>query len=103
MEKSMYLIREIMHCKPGKAKEMVAKFKELSKAMKKQGYKTMRIYTDMSGERYWTVVAEWEIDSLDKMAEASRGAMMDEKVQKAMSDYHGFVEWGTREIYKVEQ
>ena len=34
----MYMSREIMHCKPGKVKDLVVKFKALSDAMKGMGY-----------------------------------------------------------------
>ena len=57
MEVAMYMSREIMHCKPGKVKDLVAKFKVLSEAMKGMGYPPLRIYTDLSGENYWTVIA----------------------------------------------
>ena len=62
----MYLIRDILHCKPRKVHPMVDKFKALAKAINKFGFKNQfRIFTDVSGARYWTVVAEMEIESLD--------------------------------------
>ena len=100
----MYLIREVMHCKPGQVRPMVEKFKELSKAMKKMGYKkSLRILTDVSGERYWTVIASQEVESLEEYTEMSRKTMSDKKLQKVMKDYHNLVEPGHREIYKIEQ
>ena len=95
----MYLIRDIMHCKPGKVRPMVEKFKQLAKVMKKMGYKQpMRVMTDVCGERYWTVVAEMEIKSMEEHAEMSRKTMSDKNLQKVMKDYHELVESGRREI-----
>ncbi len=99
----MYLIRDIMHCKPGQAKPMVQKFQALRKSMKKLGMRdNMRILTDISGERYWTVVAEMEADSLENYAEMSRKTMSDKNIQKAMKGYHDLVIQGRREIYMIE-
>ncbi len=62
----MYLIRDIMRCKPGNARPMVDKLKALAKAINKFGIKNQfRILTDVSGKRYWTVVAEMEVESLE--------------------------------------
>ena len=60
----MLLIREIMYCKPGKVRPMVDKFLAMSKLGEKSGMPPMRIMTDFSAERYWTVVAEMEVQDL---------------------------------------
>lgn len=99
----MYLIRDTMHCKPGQVKPMVEKFKELSKLMKKMGYGSFRILTDFSGDRYWTVVSEQETESFEAMMDNAQKAMSDPKLQKVMKGYHELVEWGHREIYKIEE
>ena len=98
----MFMSREIMHCKPGKVKELVEKFKVLSEAMKGMGVPPFRIYTDLSGEQYWTVVAEQEIESIDEMNATAQKAMADPKVAAAMKGYHELVNDGRRELYKVE-
>ena len=98
----MFMSRDTMHCKPGKVKDLVAKFKLLSDALKTMGYPPMRIYTDVSGEKYWTVVTEQEVQSLDQMAELSRKAMSDPKVSEAMKGYHELVVEGRREFFKLE-
>jgi hypothetical protein len=100
----MFLIRDVMHCKPGKVRPMVEKFKALEKVMKKIGAKNkFRILTDVSGERYWTVVAEIEADSLEGYAEMSRKTMSDKNLQKAMKGYHDLVDEGRREIFMIEK
>lgn len=98
----MYLVRDIMYCKPGQVRPMVEKFKQLSKVMKKMGFTTLHIMTDVSAERYWTVVSEQEVDSLEEYAEMSRKTMSNKDLQKVMKDYHNLVESGRREIYMVE-
>jgi hypothetical protein len=102
MENTMLMIREVMSCKPGKVKPMVEKFLAMSKVMDKNGMGKMRVLTDVSGERYWTIVAEFEVDSLDKfMAMMSNSPQMKE-IEPIMKDYHDLVDHGRREIYKVE-
>lgn len=98
----MFMSREIMHCKPGKVKDLVEKFKILSDALKGMGYPPLRIYTDVSGENYWTVVAEQDVKSLDEMADLSKKAMSDPKVSSAMKGYHDLVNDGRRELYRIE-
>lgn len=99
----MYLIRDVMHCKPGQVRPMVDKFKELGKLLKKKGYvSSMRISTDLSAERYWTVVSESEVDNLETYGDMARKTMSDPKFQKIMKDYHNLIDDGRREIYKIE-
>ena len=38
----MFLVREIMYCKPGKVRDMVNKFKGISSVMERLGYKPFR-------------------------------------------------------------
>jgi hypothetical protein len=99
----MYLIREIMYCKPGKVGEMIKKFKQMEPLMKEAGYAgPVRVMTDMSGEQFWTLVWEQEVDSLDRYLELSRQSMSDPRARKIMEGYHDLVEAGKREIYKIE-
>lgn len=99
----MYLVREVMHCKPGRVREMVEKFKGLSEAAESMGYEGFRIYTDVSGERFWTVVVESEAESLDAFREMEEAVMANEDAQAAMADYHELVQEGRREIFTVEK
>lgn len=98
----MYVIRDIMYCKPGKARQMVEKFLALSKLSQQMGLGTMRVMTDVSAERYWTVVSEMEVTSLEEYTEKSRQSMQDPQFQDAMKGYHDLVEQGRREIYMLE-
>ena len=60
----MFLVRDIMFCKPGQARPMVQKFLALDKLGRQMGLGAMRVMTDVSAERYWTVVSEMEVESL---------------------------------------
>lgn len=97
----MLLIRELMYCKPGKVKPMVEKFVAMSALMQKKGMGKMRVMTDVSAERYWTIVAEFEVDSLDKFMAMDSSPEMKE-LEPLMKGYHDLVDHGRREIYKIE-
>jgi len=99
----MYLVRDIMYCKPGKVRPMVEKFLTMAKLTEKMGFGTMRILTDISAERYWTVVSEMEVPSLEQFTEMSRKSMDQKEFQEAMKGYHDLVDTGRREIYMIEK
>jgi hypothetical protein len=98
----MFLIRDIMYCKPGQARPMVERFKKLSALMQPMGFGPLRIMTDLSAERYWTVVSEVEVPSIEQYAEMSRKSMKMKEFQDAMEGYHDVVVEGRREIYTIE-
>ena len=98
----MFLVRDIMYCKPGKARAMVEKFQALSKLSDKMGFGSMRVMTDVSAERYWTVVSEMEVTSLEAYAETSRKSMEAPEFRDAMKGYHDLIDHGRREIYMIE-
>ena len=104
----MLLVREIMYCKPGKVRPMVEKFVAMSALMEKTGQGKMRVMTDFVGERYWTIVSEFEAESLDAFEKmmSGQGVQMDEETAKQMDElmkgYHDLVEFGRREIYRIE-
>ena len=99
----MFLIRDIMYCKPGKARPMVEKFLAVSKLSHSMGFGAMRVMTDVSAERYWTVVSEMEVESLEKFTEMSRKSMATKEFQEAMTGYHDLINSGRREIYMIEK
>src|SRR5262245_20578216 len=88
----MFLIRDIMYCKPGQVRPMVQKMLALSKLGKNMGLGTMRVMTDVSAERFWTVVSEIEVESIEKFAEMSRKSMEMKEFQDAMKGYHDLVD-----------
>ena len=102
----MFVVREIMYCKPGKVRPLVEKFKEMNKLSAKVGMPKMRIMTDFSGDRYWMCVSEFEIASIaefEKMMSNPQGSKEDmKKFEEIMKGYHDLVDHGKREIYKIE-
>ena len=102
----MLLIRDIMYCKPGKVRAMVEKFTAMSKLSEKTGMPKMKIMTDLSAERYWTVVSEMEIPTLqafeDMMSAPPGGEDAMKEMEQIMKGYHDLVDVGRREIYKLE-
>ena len=105
----MFLIREIMYCKPGKVRPLVDKFKVMNELGVKMGMPKMRVMTDFAADRYWTVVAEMEAPSLNDFEEMMSGRgkyQADEdtmkKYEEIMKGYHDLVDHGRREIYKLE-
>ena len=99
----MYLVRDVMYCKPGQARPMVQKFLAIGKLGQKMGFGQMRVMTDVTAERYWTVVSEMEVESLEKYAEMTRKSMEIKEFQDAMKGYHDHVDHGRREIYMIEK
>ena len=102
----MLLIREIMYCKPGKVRPMVEKFLAMSRINERMGLGKMRVMTDFAAERYWTIVSEFEVESLDAFEKMMQPDGMDEAAMKEMESlmkgYHDLVDHGRREIYKIE-
>ena len=102
----MYLVRDIMYCKPGKVRAMVEKFIAMSKLSEQAGMPKMRVMTDFCADQYWTVVAEMEVASLqayeDMMSAPPGGEAAMKEFEKIMTDYHDLVEYGRREIYTIE-
>src|SRR5262245_59350814 len=98
----MLLIRDIMYCKPGKVRPMVEKFLAIGKLSEKKGMGKMRVLTDVSAERYWTVVAEVEVSSLDAFMSMMQDADAMKEFEPIMKDYHDLVVQGRREIYTIE-
>ena len=96
----MYLIRDTFKCKPGKAKELVNKFKQTIPFMEEQNLKNIKILTDVVSN-YWTVVLESEVETLAEF-ENRRGFTSKPKVQEIMKDYMTLVEGGKREIFRIE-
>ena len=98
----MYVIREILHCKPGKVRQMVEKFRAISTALKEMEQEPLHLLTDVTGEAYWTIVAEARVEKIDDFFAMEQQLMANETLRKTMADYHDLVESGRREIYRVE-
>jgi len=98
----MYMIREILNCKPGKVRQMVEKFRSISAVLKDMGQEPLRVLTDVTGEPYWTVVSEIRVEKIDDFFAMEQKLMTNETLRKTMADYHELVDRGRREIYRIE-
>lgn len=102
----MYLVRDVMYCKPGKVRPLVEKFLAMGKLSEKMGMPSMRVMTDFCAEQYWTVVSEMEVPTLqafEEMMSNPQGSAEDlKKFEEIMKGYHDLVDHGKREIYKLE-
>ena len=99
----MYVIREVLHCKPGKVRQMADKFRAISHALQEMGHEPMRLLTDVTGEPFWTIVAEAKVEKIDDFFAVEQTLTANESVRKVMADYHDLVESGRREIFRVER
>ena len=98
----MYVIREVLNCKPGKVRPMVEKFRVLSKAVEEMGHEPLRLLTDVASEPFWTVVVEAKVERVDDFFALEQELMSRGSLQEAMAGYHDLVASGRREIYRIE-
>lgn len=99
----MLLVRDVYHCKPGKVRPMVEKFKAMARLTERHGLGKSRVLTDLSGERFWTIVSEFEVESLEAFMSMDKldPAVMKE-FEEVMKGYHEYVDQGRREIFTIE-
>ena len=98
----MYLIREVFHTKPGKAKELVKMFKQAMPHFEKMGGgKNMKVMTDIVST-YWTVIFESETDDIGSFFANMRSATMSDELKDIMKGYMDLLEGGKREIFMIE-
>lgn len=99
----MLLIREVFFCKPGQVRPLVDKFKAMNKVMERMALGKARIMTDLSAERYWTLVMEYEVKSMGDFEKMMSDTAQAKEFEVVMKGYHEFVESGRREIYTIEE
>ena len=97
----MYKVRDVFRCKPGKAKELVARLKQtIASTEREDGFRNSQVLVDVVAD-YWTVVWEAEFESLSQfeqhMAEYGNRA----EVREAMAGYMELVDGGHREIWRI--
>ena len=97
----MYVVRDIFRCKPGKAKDLIAKFKKTVKSMEQMdGFSNVRVLVDAVAD-YWTVVVESDVATLDQFEKHMSEYSARPEVRDAMEGYMDLVEGGRREIFKI--
>ncbi|HEV2906286.1 MAG TPA: hypothetical protein VGZ50_03105 [Actinomycetota bacterium] len=103
---TMLLIREVFHCRPGKVRPLLEKFQAMNRIMANAGQGNMRLMTDFSGERYWTLIAEFETPGMAEFEKMMQGEGMSEadtkEFERLMEGYHDLIDSGHREIYRLE-
>jgi hypothetical protein len=97
----MFMVREVLRCRPGKVGELTKKFKALAEIVEEKGYPPFRLFTDVSGERFWTLVLQTEFEELGGFHAMEEAVMSDDRAGTIMAGYHDLIEEGRREIYKV--
>jgi hypothetical protein len=93
----MFIIRNVFRCKPGKAKNVIEKFKAAIPLM--EGINQRVLVDEVGG--FWTVVVEVEAEDMGTFERVLRERGSRQDVQDAMSGYMDFVESGYREIFRV--
>lgn len=97
----MYVVRDIFRCKPGKAKELIGKFKLSIKSMEQlDGFSNIRLMVDAVAD-YWTVVLESDVATLEQFEQHLREWGTRPEVREAMDGYMDLVEGGRREIFRI--
>ena len=97
----MYIIRDVLKAKPGKAGALVTIFKNATSIMESLGMKRSRIMTD-AVSTYWTVVLEFEVDSIEDYFKLEDKRRKSKELGEIMKGYMDLVTGGHREIFKVE-
>ena len=95
----MYVIRNVFKCKPGKAKNVIEKFKATHALIASDGINTRVLVDEIAG--FWTVVAEIEVQDLAAFDNLMRERASRDDVQQAMAGYTDLVDSGYREIFRV--
>jgi hypothetical protein len=98
----MYMIREVLQCKPGNVRQLAEKFKTVNGLMEDMGIEPFRLYTDYTGAPFWTLVVQREYEGLEEAQELESRVFGSEAAKSAMSGYHELIVEGHREIYRVE-
>jgi hypothetical protein len=98
----MYIIREVVQCKPGKVKQLLERFRTMSVVMREMDQEPPRLLTDVTGGPFWTLVAELTVEKIDDFFAVEQRLMTNEVLRKTMADYHEFVDSGRREIFRLE-
>jgi hypothetical protein len=98
----MLVVRSVLNCKPGKVRDLVAKFKAVNEVLNELGLGKFRLSTDVAGDAFWTLVVEREFETMASIEETEAKVMADKRVQAAMDGYHDLVVSGRRNVYKLE-
>ena len=85
----------------GKVGALRKKFQAVSTVRERLGYEPYRLMTDVTGEPFWTLVAESSVESIDDFFAMEEKVMGEDEARQAMSGYHDLMLNGTRQILKT--
>ncbi len=98
----MFLVRNVFHAKPGKAKALVETFKKAALHIEASGVaKNTRVLTD-TATTFWTVVVESEVENLNAYMNMAKTLSKNEKFAEIVKGYTEFANGGHREIFLIE-
>ncbi|MEM3112926.1 MAG: hypothetical protein QXI33_00685 [Candidatus Pacearchaeota archaeon] len=98
----MFLVRNVFHAKPGKAKALVTIFKRAAPILEESGLvKNTRILTDSIGP-FWTVVLENEVEDLNSYMNMAKNVSITKRYGQAMKGYIDLTKGGYREVFSIE-
>ena len=98
----MFLVRNVFHANPGKAKALVDIFKKAQPLLEKTGLvRNTRILTD-SVATFWTVVIESEVEDLNPYLDMAGIVSQKPEIGEAMKGYIDLVNGGHREVFRIE-
>jgi hypothetical protein len=98
----MLVVREVLYCRPGKVRDLLEKFRQVNQVLSRMGYPPFQFMTDVSGERFWTLVLQSQVEDVATFRRIEGEVMSDPEAQAAMQGYHDLVVEGRREIYSLE-
>ena len=97
----MYVIREILNCKPGKVRQMVSNFEIISRALEEMGKPPLRLMTDVSAEPFWTLVVEATVERIEEFFEMEERVMANDSIRSRTTEFHDLIQSGRREIFRM--
>ena len=98
----MYVIREVLNCKPGKVRQMVEKFRSISTVLKEMGQEPLRVLDRCDGRALLDHRRRGEGRKSMIFSPMEQTLTTNETLRKTMADYHDLVDRGRREIYRLE-
>jgi len=97
----MLLVRDVFHCRPGKAGEVARRLQQtIPSSEAEDGFRHCRVLVDYVGS-YWTVVLEGEVESLAQFDHHMANYTSRPAVQEAMRGYTDLVIEGYREVFRI--
>ena len=97
----MFLVRNVFRTHPGKAKELVKKFKAAAPHLNAMGVHNTRVLSDAVAG-FWTVVHEIEVEDMNAFFNALEARAPDEAIRTAMAGYMDLIQSGHREVFRIE-